>query len=257
MTAINDTQLSLFCGLGLLFASVTTVSNADSIEIPRTHIANLVHNSGHQCSSAAAIQHGPTEFYARHCSFSTLTYTYCCKRYGIVDFDLSLIPENAEITSVSLRVVGTECAPYCPDLMAIGGGASYGTLTTALESPLNAVAEEVPHPGHLEEIEVPLDADAVAFAHEVTGWFAVLLAPRHGWGARMQANPTLVVEFEPGIPCDGDLNDDDLVDGGDISLVIGYWGTVNETYDLDGSGFVDGADLAIVLGEWGDCPTGE
>jgi hypothetical protein len=178
-------------------------------------------------------------------------------RYGLVDFNLSVIPADAEIMSVSLKVLGTECEPYCPDLMGVGGGASHGILTTSLEAPLTAVVQEVPHPGHLEEIEVPLDSAAVSAAHASTGWFAVLLAPRHGWGAKMQSNPSLVVEFELGIPCDGDVNDDGVVDGSDLSLVLGYWGTENAKYDLDGNGLVDGADLTMVLGGWGDCPTGE
>ena len=52
----------------------------------------------------------------------------------------------------------------------------------------------------------------------------------------------------------GDINGDRVIDGSDISMVLGYWGQDDPTYDLDGSGLVDGVDLAIVLGWWGVCP---
>ena len=58
----------------------------------------------------------------------------------------------------------------------------------------------------------------------------------------------------PDFPCDGDLNDDQVVDGTDISMILGYWGQDDPAYDLDGNGLIDGTDLAIVLGWWGACP---
>jgi subtilisin family serine protease len=54
-------------------------------------------------------------------------------------------------------------------------------------------------------------------------------------------------------PCIADLNDDGIVDGFDLSRVLGYWGLPGET-DLDGSGSTDGADLTILLSGWGTCP---
>jgi hypothetical protein len=48
----------------------------------------------------------------------------------------------------------------------------------------------------------------------------------------------------------GDLNDDGLVDGADIAILLGAWGTADPIADLTGDGNVDGADLAIVLGNW-------
>jgi hypothetical protein len=48
----------------------------------------------------------------------------------------------------------------------------------------------------------------------------------------------------------GDLNDDGLVDGADIAILLGAWGTADPVADLTGDGNVDGADLAIVLGNW-------
>ena len=61
-------------------------------------------------------------------------------------------------------------------------------------------------------------------------------------------------DVETGPPCDGDINDDDVVNGSDLSQMLGFWGTASALHDLDGNGLVDGADLAVVLGEWGPCP---
>ena len=51
----------------------------------------------------------------------------------------------------------------------------------------------------------------------------------------------------------GDLDGDGAVDGSDLSVLLGYWGTANQTADLDGDGTVSGADLSVLLGNWGDC----
>ena len=63
-----------------------------------------------------------------------------------------------------------------------------------------------------------------------------------------------VFDVETGSPCDGDINDDGEVNGSDLSLILGFWGSASGLHDLDENGIVDGADLAIVLGEWGSCP---
>ncbi|MFG0256484.1 MAG: hypothetical protein ACF8GE_01115 [Phycisphaerales bacterium JB043] len=48
----------------------------------------------------------------------------------------------------------------------------------------------------------------------------------------------------------GDLNGDGFVNGADLGLFLGAWGTSDPNADLDGSGNVDGADLGILLGNW-------
>ncbi|MCA9285809.1 MAG: CHRD domain-containing protein [Phycisphaerales bacterium] len=52
--------------------------------------------------------------------------------------------------------------------------------------------------------------------------------------------------------CIGDLNDDGVVDGSDLGILLGSWGTPDN--DLNGDGDVDGSDLGILLGAWGPCP---
>ena len=69
--------------------------------------------------------------------------------------------------------------------------------------------------------------------------------------------PTLVGTYESDTPpCQGDLDDNGVVDGPDLALILGFWGSDNATYDLDGNGLVDGADLTIVLAAWGECAGG-
>jgi len=57
-------------------------------------------------------------------------------------------------------------------------------------------------------------------------------------------------------PCPADLNNDGVVNGADISIMLGFWGLNGEPVDADinGDGLVDGADLAMLLSSWGKCP---
>ncbi len=59
---------------------------------------------------------------------------------------------------------------------------------------------------------------------------------------------------EDPVDCDGDVDGDGTVNGTDLILLLGSWGTDNAAADFDGSGTVDGTDLIILLGAWGDCP---
>ncbi len=59
--------------------------------------------------------------------------------------------------------------------------------------------------------------------------------------------------LESGSCCTGDLNGDGAVDGADLGLLLGGWGS-GGTGDLNGDGNVDGADLGLLLGAWGACP---
>jgi len=55
--------------------------------------------------------------------------------------------------------------------------------------------------------------------------------------------------------CEGDLNDDGVVDGTDLAQVLGSWGACADcAADFDDNDVVDGADLSTLLGAWGQCP---
>lgn len=66
----------------------------------------------------------------------------------------------------------------------------------------------------------------------------------------------LVTDFRPP-SCRGDLNGDDKVDGSDLSILLGNWGTCSTPSsclaDLNDDGEINGGDLSIVLGFWGLC----
>lgn len=59
----------------------------------------------------------------------------------------------------------------------------------------------------------------------------------------------LMIEGDP-VPILGDLNGDQLVDGLDLSILLGSWGTNDPIADIVVDGIVDGADLSALLGGW-------
>jgi hypothetical protein len=68
--------------------------------------------------------------------------------------------------------------------------------------------------------------------------------------ATIQLGPT-----EP--DCPADLNDDGVVDGNDLGLLLAAWGPCQGSgpcpADLNGDGNVDGNDLGLLLAAWGAC----
>ena len=63
--------------------------------------------------------------------------------------------------------------------------------------------------------------------------------------------PRLEVTFvQPATGNPADLDDDGVVGGADLAILLSAWGGTG-TADLNGDGAVDGADLAILLSAWG------
>ena len=58
------------------------------------------------------------------------------------------------------------------------------------------------------------------------------------------------------MPCTGDLNHDNQINGADLGVLLGQWATSGGTNgaDLNLDGTVNGADLGLLLGAWGPCP---
>lgn len=57
--------------------------------------------------------------------------------------------------------------------------------------------------------------------------------------------------------CLADLNGDQMVDGADLSQLLGFWGDClleDCPADIDDNGLIDGQDLAVLLGAWGPAP---
>ena len=72
----------------------------------------------------------------------------------------------------------------------------------------------------------------------------VVVSARRSDHARAEAIATVST-----IPAVADLNGDGLVNGADLSILLGAFGGPGPG-DLNGDGIVDGADLAILLGAW-------
>ena len=48
----------------------------------------------------------------------------------------------------------------------------------------------------------------------------------------------------------GDLNLDGMVDGGDLTILLGWWGSSWNQGDFNKDGTIDGADLLYLLARW-------
>ena len=54
--------------------------------------------------------------------------------------------------------------------------------------------------------------------------------------------------------CLGDIDENGVVDGGDMGLLLAEWGICSPCQaDFSGDGIVNGADLGLLLGAWGFC----
>lgn len=53
--------------------------------------------------------------------------------------------------------------------------------------------------------------------------------------------------------CPGDVAGNGVVDGQDLALMLGAWGTSGAASDFNADRVVNGADLGILLGSWGAC----
>jgi hypothetical protein len=77
-------------------------------------------------------------------------------------------------------------------------------------------------------------------------------------GQLADANTNGIPDICEGPTChDIDLNLNGIVDGGDLGILLAFWGIVSPAFpraDINGDGLVNGADLGIVLASWGPCP---
>ena len=77
-------------------------------------------------------------------------------------------------------------------------------------------------------------------------------------GQLIDANANGIPDTCERIPCPGDISGNGAVDGVDITVLLGLWGTDGSGgeffADVTKLGIVNGADLTVVLGGWGACP---
>ena len=63
-------------------------------------------------------------------------------------------------------------------------------------------------------------------------------------------NPQLIVSFNPPAANPADLNNDGVVNGVDLAILLGAWNSSNPIADINRNGFVDGTDLTALLASW-------
>jgi hypothetical protein len=83
---------------------------------------------------------------------------------------------------------------------------------------------------------------------DTTADLVTVLAPM---GLRGEQSPVLIRSSNAVVSCEGDLNDDQVVDVNDILLVIGGWGTPDGDVNGDGETTVD--DLLLCISTYGSC----
>jgi len=110
---------------------------------------------------------------------------------------------------------------------------------------INGLDDEL-NPGTLELIT----------AHDVNrnGWIVGIARVNPQNSSVQLTRPFLLIpDTCPLPPCPGDFNGDGMVDGDDISALLGAWGTSLVDTDLNCDGETNSMDLAILLGNWGPC----
>ena len=88
----------------------------------------------------------------------------------------------------------------------------------------------------------------------ILAWQANAGGPSDIFGARINSDGTV---GNPAPSCIADLNNDGVVNGADLGILLAAWGPCSATPctgDLNNDGVVDGADLGILLSAWGNCP---
>lgn len=72
--------------------------------------------------------------------------------------------------------------------------------------------------------------------------------------SRQSANPNtkpqLIVTFTPPVSNPADINGDGAVNGLDLTVLLGAWGSGAPAADIDDNGIVDGLDLSQLLAAW-------
>jgi hypothetical protein len=253
--------ICLFVSAFSPFVSVTSASTDEqAMDIPvmaaAVYRAETVWSC---CSPSYLVSHNAASLALRWCATQG-GYCSTSKRHPFLMFDLGQIAEGAQITSVRLR--GTlSSSNYASGFLHFG--------FSDLSEPSDALAAQIDlQPAGTTGItwtnstSFNFGLGASSFnAIDRTRYLVVVLGTHHATLSNMRNDqgsaPWIEVTYKGGTPpCTGDLNDSGVVDGVDLALILGFWGSDNATCDLDGSGLVDGADLTIVLGAWGACAGG-
>ena len=237
----------------------TAVSTAEQqvIQIPASSSASL--NATGCCTMSYMGSTNPATLSMRNCQSVYMSCVYS-RRAAVWQFDLTDIPDDA--TLVSARFKGTR-----PEVYMTGSGYlrmrfDTGPLTSSVCMSLwNSGAWQTsfywPY-GNDFNLSVTSGMNSTfgsASTVSILGYASTTSSVVVQNSGANAAGIEITVNVPDTLPCDGDINEDGVVNGIDISLILGYWGRDFPEYDMDGSGLIDGADLATILGWWGPCPS--
>ena len=110
-----------------------------------------------------------------------------------------------------------------------------------------------------DAFEWPVNGDAKnTFGYGVNAHLAAKLADFKTFNVDFGTTSLGTMSAEVVDACIADLNNDSIVSGADLGLLIASWGPCSATGpcigDLTGNGFVNGADLGLMVAAWGPCP---
>ncbi|MBM4105098.1 MAG: hypothetical protein FJ257_02150 [Phycisphaerae bacterium] len=94
---------------------------------------------------------------------------------------------------------------------------------------------------------------AAEFNAQITagGSLAITIVASSSVGAECAGSLVRVIARYEVAPVLGDLNDDGIVNGADLAILLGAWGACSGcAADLNDDGIVNGTDLSILLGAW-------
>ena len=215
-----------------------------------------VYGNGSCCSPYTYTNSNASQFGAWGC-FNAGVYGCIQSRQNAVwRWDaIDLIPEGSVVSSAQL--VLRHSYNCIVDYAFTYIGVMPGVVSSGSLSSMNVLQNEM-HTYSSTSLTIDLDLEVLNAAMEEGSIVAKLTnSEQNGCGFINYGTyaPRLVVTYEDlSTPCPGDLDGDGVVDGVDISMVVGHWGQSHPVYDIDGSGAVDGMELATVLGWWGSCP---
>ena len=169
---------------------------------------------------------------------------------GSASFDLSTFRENIAEEAGGGIMVRSEAAVGVYDCrfeanVAANGAAIWSNVTAGTIG--NSIfAEQVAGPGGAA---VRLDDLNLAVDYLVEGSTFCGTVGEDIIGEWVEGEPNT---FEETCRIPADLDGNDIVDGADLTILLGAWGTDGTAIDadLDGNGIVDGGDLAMLLGAW-------
>ena len=139
---------------------------------------------------------------------------------------------------------------------ACTGNATASTCGTAIFDTRIAVYAGGACPGTTTPVSACSDNGAGCASSSSSATWAVTAGStwyvRVGAPAATSGSGTLAMSCVAVAQCPADLDHDLYVDGADLGMLLGGWGSAQT--DVNGDLYTDGADLGIMLGAWGACP---